>query len=124
MIEVSESSTRLRLAAALSLSEKTGYMCGIGNLTEAPDRWTATGVPLTSLMRIEQRKGRPTEVIEKALVRLDGEPFRAFAAARASWAVEDDYRYPGAIQYFGTPEISGEPTLTLILEHGRESVSS
>ena len=107
-----------RLAATLTASGETGYMCSIGNLVLPPSQWTATGVPLTSLMRMELRKGRPTAVIEKALVRLDGEPFRAFAAARARWAVEDEYRYPGAIQYFGPSAVSSTITETLRLERG------
>ncbi len=107
-----------RLAAVLTVSGKTGYMCRFGNLVLPPDRWTASGVPLTSLMRVEQRRGRPTEVIEKALVRLDGAPFRAFAAARGRWAVEDEYRYPGAIQYFGPATVSSTITETLRLERG------
>ncbi len=107
-----------RLAAILTASGKTGYMCSIGDLVAPPDQWTATGVPLTSLMRMELRKGRPTEVIQKAVVPLVGEPFRAFAAARARWAVEDEYRYPGAIQYFGPSAVSSAITETLRLERG------
>lgn len=107
-----------RTAAILTAAGKTGYLCSIGNLAAAADRWTPRGIPLTSLMQIEQRKGRPTEVIRKALVRLDGEPFRAFAAARERWAIEDEYRYPGPIQYFGPCAVSSAITETLRLERG------
>jgi pyrophosphate--fructose-6-phosphate 1-phosphotransferase len=107
-----------RVAAALAAAGKTGYMSGLGNLVEPREAWTAAGVPLTSMMQMETRKGRRAPVIGKALVRLDGEPFRTFAAARERWALEDDYRYPGAIQYFGPPEVSGAVTLTLRLERG------
>ena len=113
-----------QLAATLIAFGKTGYICAVQNLVAEPGRWTAAGVPLTSLMQMEMRKGRPTPVIGKALVRTDGRPFRQFRTERARWEIEDDYVFPGAIQYFGTPEISGQPTLTLMLEHGQESVSS
>jgi len=62
------------------------------------------------------RKGKPTPVIRKALVDLNGKPFQTFAAQREKWAVEDDYRFPGPIQYFGPSEICDAPTLTLQLE--------
>ncbi len=107
-----------RLAAALTGTGKTGYMCGIGNLAGPPDTWAPAGVPLTSMMCVEQRNGRPTPVIGKALVRIAGKPFREFSARRDRWAIEDNYRYPGAIQYFGPPEISGATTATLRLERG------
>jgi pyrophosphate--fructose-6-phosphate 1-phosphotransferase len=105
-----------RLAAALVAAGKTGYLCALGNLAAPPDRWTAAGVPLTSLMRLETRKGRAVPVVAKALVDLGGAPFRALAAAREGWAVEDAYRYPGPIQYFGPQEVTGAITETLRLE--------
>jgi len=107
-----------RVAAALTAAGKTGYMCCVRNLTAPPEQWTAAGVPLTSMMQMETRKGRRAPVIGKALVRLDGAPFRALAAGRERWALEDDYRYPGTIQYFGPPEVSGAVTRTLSLERG------
>jgi len=107
-----------RLAAALTASGKTGYMCSIGNLTAAHDKWTACGVPLTSMMQMETRRGRRAPVIGKALVDLVGSPFRTFVADRDRWAADDDYRYPGAIQYFGPAEVSGAITETLRLERG------
>ena len=105
-----------RLAAALVGAGKTGYLCSLGNLAAPPERWTAAGVPLTSLMRIETRKGRGVPVVAKALVDLEGAPFRVFAAARERWALEDAFRYPGPIQYFGPRELTGAITETLRLE--------
>jgi pyrophosphate--fructose-6-phosphate 1-phosphotransferase len=107
------------LAALLVAFEKTGYICGIGNLADLPSRWEPVGVPLTSMLQIEMRKGSPTPVIGKALVRTDAEPFLGFAAARERWAVEDDYLYPGAIQYFGPEDVCGLPPRSLMLEAGR-----
>jgi pyrophosphate--fructose-6-phosphate 1-phosphotransferase len=107
------------VAAALIAFDKTGYICAVQNLAAPTEQWRGAGVPLTSLMQLETRKGRPTPVIGKALVRLDGEPFGSFAAQRERWQLEDDYVFPGAIQYFGPPEVSGLPTLTTLLEQGR-----
>mgnify|MGYP001813995558 CR=1 FL=1 len=108
-----------RLAAQLVAFDKTGYICGIGNLADHPRNWEPAGIPLTSMLQMEVRKGRPTPVIGKALVRTDQEPFVSFAAARERWAVEDDYRYPGAIQYFGPEKVCGLPPRGLLLEAGR-----
>lgn len=104
------------VAALLVAAARTGYVCGVGNLAARPDRWTASAVPLTSLMRIERRKGQLVPVVGKALVRTDAEPFRTFAALRDRWETGDDYRYPGMIQYFGPPAIVAAPTKTLLLE--------
>ena len=46
----------------------------------------------------------------------DGKPFTFFAAHRETWAVETDYVYPGAIQYFGPSEVCDTTTVTLALE--------
>jgi pyrophosphate--fructose-6-phosphate 1-phosphotransferase len=105
-----------RLAAVLVARRRTGYLCAVGNLVDAPERWEALGVPLTSLMRLESRKGRCVPVVAKALVRTDGRPFQAFAARRERWQVEDDYRYPGALQYFGPAAVCRAPSRTLLLE--------
>ena len=107
-----------RLAAALIAFGKTGYICCVGNLVQDPQRWEALGVPLTSMMQLDQRKGKPTPVIGKALVQLDGAPFRKFAESREAWATDDRYRYPGPIQYFGPSDVSGRATRTLLLERG------
>ncbi len=104
-------------ATAFIAFRQTGYICSVSNLLASPERWLPGGVPITSLMNIERRKGKPTPVIKKALVRIDGEPFKAFATERERWEIGDDYVYPGAIQYFGPPEVHDTPTKTLILEH-------
>jgi pyrophosphate--fructose-6-phosphate 1-phosphotransferase len=112
------------VAAALVAFGRTGYVAAVQGLAAAPDRWRAGAVPLTSLLRIETRKGRPVPVIEKALVRTDGPAFRAFAAERERWAEDDAYVYPGPIQYFGPGDVAGAPPLTLALEHPTTGGSS
>ena len=106
-----------RLAAALLGARVTGYICALGGLAQAPESWVPTAVPLTSMLQMESRRGRRVPVIGKALVRLDQAPFAAFATAREAWAVEDAYRYPGPIQYFGPAELTRATTETLRLEH-------
>jgi pyrophosphate--fructose-6-phosphate 1-phosphotransferase len=107
------------VAAGLVAFGRTGYMASLRNLCAPPASWRPIGVPLTSMMQVETRKGARKPVVAKALVDLAGAPFATFAAARERWAVEDQYRYPGAIQYFGPPDVSGATTCTLELEtHG------
>jgi len=103
-------------AAALLGAGKTGYLSSVRNLTKAADQWVAGGVPLTMMMNLERRHGKDKPVIKKALVELDGKPFAAFAASRERWAVEDDYHYPGPIQYFGPSEVCDRPTETILFE--------
>ncbi|MDR1024844.1 MAG: diphosphate--fructose-6-phosphate 1-phosphotransferase [Treponema sp.] len=104
-------------AFVLIASGLTGYISSVRNLTAPADQWIAGGVPLTMMMNMEQRHGSKKPVIKKALVELDGKPFKAFAAARDTWAVETRFLYPGAIQYFGPGEVCDQPTKTLKLEH-------
>jgi len=103
-------------AFVLAASGLTGYLSSIRDLSSPASEWIAGGVPLTMMMNLERRHGAEKPVIRKALVELDGAPFRAFAAARADWAVETRYRFPGAIQYYGPAEVCDRPTETLLLE--------
>lgn len=104
-------------AAVLMANGKTGYMSSVRNLTAPAEEWVAGGVPITMMMNMERRHGEMKPVIQKALVKLDGAPFKAFAAARDTWAKETAYVYPGPIQYFGPTEVCDQPTKTLQLEH-------
>jgi pyrophosphate--fructose-6-phosphate 1-phosphotransferase len=108
------------LATALVAFGKSGYICAVQNLAAPPEEWSAAGVPLTSMLQMETRKGKNVPVIGKALVRTDAEPFLGFAAVRDRWAEEDDYCYPGAIQYFGPDEVCCRPTHSMLLEAGRK----
>ncbi|MDL2241607.1 diphosphate--fructose-6-phosphate 1-phosphotransferase [Bacteroidales bacterium OttesenSCG-928-L03] len=105
-------------AAGLISAGKTGYMSSVRNTTAPAAEWIAGGVPITMMMNMERRHGEMKPVIQKALVKLDGAPFRKFAESRESWAIKTDYVYPGPIQYFGPTEVCDQPTKTLQLEQG------
>jgi pyrophosphate--fructose-6-phosphate 1-phosphotransferase len=95
----------------------TGYLSSVRNLTAPAEKWAAGGVPLTMMMNLERRHGSQKPVIKKALVDLEGAPFKALAAARDTWAVKTSFVFPGSIQYYGPPEVCDKPTKTLALEH-------
>ena len=95
----------------------SGYISSVRNLTAAADKWIPGGIPLTMMMDMEHRHGSSKPVIKKALVELDGKPFKTFTASREKWAVETCFKFPGAIQYYGPSEVCDQPTRTLILEH-------
>ncbi len=103
-------------ASALIANGKTGYMSSIRNTTAPAAEWVAGGVPITMMMNMERRHGVMKPVIQKALVELDGAPFKKFAACREDWAMNTDYVYPGPIQYFGPSEVCDQTTKTLVLE--------
>ena len=94
----------------------TGYLSKVSNLSAPAEEWVAGGMPITKMMNIERRNGEDKPVIRKALVELDGAPFKYFEANRAKWAVETCFLYPGAIQYYGPAEVCDATTKTLALE--------
>lgn len=95
-----------------------GYLSKVSNLSKPAEEWVAGGMPITKMMNIERRNGEDKPVIKKALVELDGKPFKFFEASRDTWAVETAYTYPGAIQYYGPTEVCDLTTRTLALEKG------
>ncbi|MBQ1757049.1 MAG: diphosphate--fructose-6-phosphate 1-phosphotransferase [Erysipelotrichaceae bacterium] len=103
-------------ASMLILYGYTGYLSKVSNLSKPAEQWVAGGMPITKMMNIERRNGKDKPVIRKALVELDGKPFQYFAAHREQWAVETDFVYPGAIQYYGPAEVCDATTRTLALE--------
>ncbi|WP_314312595.1 diphosphate--fructose-6-phosphate 1-phosphotransferase [Hoylesella saccharolytica] len=103
-------------AALLIASGKTGYMAIVKNTTANAENWKAGGVPITMMMNMERRNGEMKPVIRKALVELEGKPFKTFAAQRDEWAKNTCYIYPGPIQYWGPSEVCDQPTKTLELE--------
>lgn len=104
-------------AALLILSGVTGYMSCVQNLTGSVEEWSVSGIPISTMMVMEKRKGKLKPVIRKALVELDGKPFTMFANQRDEWKLSDDYVYPGPIQFFGPAEITNMVTITLKEEH-------
>ena len=103
-------------AAQLIANGKTGYMAIVKNTTAGTDQWKAGGVPITMMINMERRNGEMKPVIRKALVELDGKPFKTFAAHRDEWAKNTCYVYPGPIQYWGPSEVCDQTTRTLVLE--------
>ena len=94
----------------------TGYLSKVSNLQAPAEEWVAGGMPITKMMNMERRHGADKPVIRKALVELEGAPFKFFEANRDQWAVENCYTYPGAIQYWGPAEVCDQTTKTLALE--------
>ena len=107
------------VAAALIANGKTGYMASVRNTVAQPEEWIAGGIPTTMMMNIERRNGEMKPVIKKALVDLNGNPFKAFVANRDKWAIGTEFVYPGPIQYFGPSEVCDQPSKTLQLEQGK-----
>ena len=103
-------------ASRLIANGKTGYMSVIRNTTAPAAEWVAGGVPITMMMNMERRNGAMKPVLRKALVELNGAPFKFFAAHREEWAEKTAYVYPGPIQYWGPTEVCDQCTRTLALE--------
>ena len=94
----------------------TGYLSKVSNIAKPAEEWVAGGMPITKMMNMERRNGEDKPVIRKALVELDGKPFKYFESKRDEWAVETCFTFPGAIQYYGPAEVCDLTTRTLALE--------
>ena len=103
-------------AAVLALNDCSGYLSSVRNLTKKADAWVCGGIPLTMMMNVEKRKGKDKPVIRKALVELNGKPFKFLQKNREDWAKNDRYTFPGPIQYFGPAAVTEMTTITLLLE--------
>lgn len=103
-------------ASVLIGAGKTGYMASVRHTTALADEWIAGGVPVTMMMNMEKRHGHMKPVIQKALVELNGAPYKYLVENRDQWAVETSYLYPGPIQYWGPSEVCDRTTVTLQLE--------
>lgn len=106
-------------ASELISNGKTGYMAIVKNTTAPAEEWIAGGVPITMMFNMERRNGEMKPVIRKALVDLDGKPFKEFASHREEWRRNTCFVYPGPIQYFGPTEVCDQPTMTLKLEQSK-----
>lgn len=93
-------------AALLITYKATGYMCCITGLTQNPTDWQVLGIPLTSLMNLEWRKGKKKPVIKKTLVDLCSNSFSFYKQHRNAWRLNDHYLYPGPIQFFGKKQLT------------------
>ena len=107
-------------AAALVLNNMSGYLSSVKNLVKKSSEWKCGGIPLTMMMNIERRKGKEKPVIQKALVKLNGAPFKAFAKVRQDWAMNDRYMFPGPIQFFGPASVTDITTKTLQYEQKKK----
>ena len=96
-----------------------GYLSKVSNLSSPAAEWVAGGMPITKMMNVERRHGEDKPVIRKALVELEGAPFKYFEAHREEWAAETCFVYPGAIQYYGPAEVCDITTVTLALEQAK-----
>ncbi len=106
-------------ASMLISAGKTGYLSSVRNTTAPASEWISGGIPITMMMNMERRHGVMKPVIQKALVELEGKPFKYFAANRDKWAFETSFVYPGPIQYFGPTEVCDQPSITLSLEQSK-----
>jgi len=105
-------------ACMLILYGFNGYLSKVSNLSKPAEEWVAGGMPITKMMNIERRHGEDKPVIKKALVELDGKPFKYFEANRKEWSENTCFTFPGAIQYYGPTEVCDLTTRTLALEKG------
>ncbi|EYU27733.1 hypothetical protein ABFS82_13G129400 [Erythranthe guttata] len=105
-------------AGALLNTGKSGLISSVGNLAAPVSEWTVGGTPLTSLMDVERRHGKFKPVIKKAMVELEGAPFKKFVSMREEWALKNRYLNPGPIQFVGPA--SDNLNHTLLLELGAQ----
>lgn len=104
----------LGLLAALAVRDGiTGAIAAMGHLKETPAKWTQKAIPIIQLMHLEIRGNKEKPVIQKTVVDLKSKPFLDFSDRRKSWEIEDAYRYPGPIQFFGEKELTDTPPITL-----------
>lgn len=100
--------------AALAVRENlTGMICAIQHLKKSPKDWEMKMVPIVQLIHLETRSGKEKPVIQKALVDIKGKPFIHYSSLRKEWEIDDQYRYPGPIQFFGDPELTESVPLSL-----------
>jgi len=95
----------------------TGQMAAIKNLEKEFSEWEPIGIPIAPLMRLEERKGKLTLVLEKSVVDVNSVSFKVVKALREKWLAatpgEDNYRRPGPIRFTGKSEEDRPITLVL-----------
>jgi pyrophosphate--fructose-6-phosphate 1-phosphotransferase len=110
-------------AAALVAAKRTGLIVSVTDIEKRAAEWGVGGHPIAALMTRERRRGKDKVVVRKALVELDGAPFRALAAARGAWALEDAYACPGPIQFSGVAARAATRSLSLAINGGEPIVT-
>lgn len=103
-----------RLSALLVAKKMTGYMTGLTCLDLMPSKWIPHAVPFASLLHFERRGGERKPVIRKTLVDLSGGVFRHFAEQRPAWRLQDMYRQPGPMQFFGPDHLVDAPCMSIL----------
>jgi len=102
---------------SLIASGATGQMAAIKNLEKEFSEWEPIGIPIAPLMRLEERKGKLTLVLEKSVVDVNSVSFKVVKAFREKWLAatpsEDNYRRPGPIRFTGKSEEDRPITLVL-----------
>lgn len=101
------------VAALLINGGATGYICSIQKLQLPTEQWEILGIPLVSMIHLEERQGKTKPVIKKALVDLNGKSFKMFQKLRAGWRLQDNYINPGPIQFFGPENVTDAKPITL-----------
>jgi pyrophosphate--fructose-6-phosphate 1-phosphotransferase len=105
----------LGLLSFLAVREElTGVICSIQNLRKKPSAWQLKMVPILQLMHMESRLGKEKPVIRKVLVDMKSKSFVSFSALKKDWEIEDQYLYPGPIQFFGPEELTDSIPHTLM----------
>jgi len=106
-----------RVASLLIAGGFNGYMARVYDLERDVTEWRAGAIPITMLLNIEIRHGRPKPVIKKALVDVnEGKKFAFFLRRRDEWAIHDCYRYIGPIQFFGDTALTDSPPMNVLLK--------
>jgi pyrophosphate--fructose-6-phosphate 1-phosphotransferase len=105
----------LGMLAAVAVREGlTGVICAIQHMKKHPHEWQLKVIPIVQLMHLEMRLGKEKPVIQKALVDTKGKAFVYFSHLRKTWEIEDNYRNPGPIQFFGDFELTDSTPISLM----------
>eukprot|EP01083_Nonionella_stella_P197196 725169_1 len=106
-----------RVGTLLISGGYNGYMARVYDLEYDVTKWQAGAIPITMLMNIEIRHGKPKPVIKKCLVDVEkGKKFTYFLRRRDDWAVDDCFRYIGPIQFFGPTDLTDIPPFNVLIK--------
>jgi diphosphate-dependent phosphofructokinase len=104
-------------AFSLIANDATAQMAVIKNLEKSFENWEPLGIPIASLLKLEERKGKLDLVIERSIVDLNDPAFLTVKANRDKWLAaepgDDNYRHASPISF--NEELKNEKPLTLVL---------